>query len=107
MKTIVSWICQIAAAAILGQTLFFKLTYAPETQWIFGEKLHVGRAGATATAIVELICVVLLLIPRTAFYGAILAMMTMAGAIVSHLAILGIDVKGDGGLLFYLALTAF
>ena len=31
----------------------------------------------------------------------------MAGAIASHLLILGIDVKGDGGLLFGLALTAF
>ena len=31
----------------------------------------------------------------------------MAGAILSHLVVLGIDVKGDGGLLFGLALTAF
>jgi len=31
----------------------------------------------------------------------------MAGAIVSHLTILGIEVKGDGGLLFGLALTVF
>ena len=30
----------------------------------------------------------------------------MAGAIVSHLLILGIEVKGDGGLLFGLALAA-
>ena len=31
----------------------------------------------------------------------------MAGAIASHVFILGIDVKGGGGLLFGLALTAF
>ena len=31
----------------------------------------------------------------------------MAAAIVSHLVVLGIEVKGDGGLLFGLALTAF
>jgi hypothetical protein len=31
----------------------------------------------------------------------------MSGAILSHLTILGIDVKGDGGLLFGLAVTAF
>ena len=30
----------------------------------------------------------------------------MAGAVLSHLLILGIEVKGDGGLLFGLALTA-
>jgi len=31
----------------------------------------------------------------------------MAGAIMSHLTILGIEVKGDGGLLFGLAVTVF
>lgn len=31
----------------------------------------------------------------------------MAGAILSHLTILGIGVQGDQGLLFSLALTAF
>ena len=30
----------------------------------------------------------------------------MSGAIASHLAILGIEVKGDGGLLFGLAVAA-
>jgi uncharacterized membrane protein YphA (DoxX/SURF4 family) len=104
--TRLSWACQIAAAAILAQTLFFKFTYAPETQWIFGEKLHVGRAGATATGFIELVCVVLLLIPGKAIYGAMLAALTMGGAVASHLFILGIDAHGDGGLLFALALSA-
>ena len=45
--------------------------------------------------------------PATASIGAILTMGIMAGAILSHLVVLGIDVKGDGGLLFGLALTAF
>jgi len=36
-----------------------------------------------------------------------LIMGVMAGAILSHLVILGIDVKGDGGLLFGLAVIAF
>ena len=31
----------------------------------------------------------------------------MAGAILSHLIVLGIEVKGDGGLLFGLALIVF
>ena len=31
----------------------------------------------------------------------------MSGALLSHLTILGIEVKGDGGLLFGLALTCF
>ena len=105
-----SWILQVGAAAILAQTLYFKFTYAPETQWIFGQKLGLGRAGATATGIVELICVILLLIPRTPVYGALLALATMGGAILSHLTILGIESRnpitgeGDGGALFALAL---
>jgi uncharacterized membrane protein YphA (DoxX/SURF4 family) len=107
---VTSWILQIAAAVILAQTLFFKFTYAPETRWIFGEKLGVGRLGATATGIVELLCVILLLIPRTPLYGALLALATMGGAIVSHLTILGIESRNpdtgasDGGALFGLAL---
>ena len=39
--------------------------------------------------------------------GALLTMGVMVGAIASHLLVLGIEVKGDGGLLFGLALTAF
>jgi putative oxidoreductase len=46
-------------------------------------------------------------VPATASVGSILTMGVMAGAILSHIVILGIDVKGDGGLLFVLALTAF
>jgi len=107
----IGWIAQLVAAAILAQTLFFKFTYAPETQWIFGEKLGVGRAGATAAGLAELVCAVLLLFPRTAVFGALASLATMGGAIASHLAILGIEVidpvtgEGDGGLLFLLALT--
>ena len=36
-----------------------------------------------------------------------LALGVMAGAILSHLMVLGIEVKGDGGLLFGLALIVF
>jgi hypothetical protein len=64
----------------------------------------VGRIGS---GVAELIASVLLLIPATAAFGAILAMGVMAGAIVSHLTILGIEVKGDGGLLFGLAIVVF
>jgi hypothetical protein len=56
---------------------------------------------------VELIAALLLLVPATASVGAILAIGVMAGAIVSHLTVLGIVVKGDGGLLFALALLVF
>lgn len=105
----VSWIVQIAVAGILAQTLFFKFTYAPETQVIFGERG--GRLAATAVGIVELICVILLLIPRRAVWGAILAIAVMGGAIFTHLTSLGIEItdpatgNSDGGLLFALAVA--
>ena len=59
----------------------------------------------------ELVCVVLLLIPRTAALGAALTLATIAGAILTHLTSLGLEVvnpatgEGDGGLLFGLAVA--
>ncbi|MCB0527011.1 MAG: DoxX family protein, partial [Saprospiraceae bacterium] len=39
--------------------------------------------------------------------GAVGALGVISGAILSHLTKLGIEVKGDGGTLFYLALVVF
>ena len=39
--------------------------------------------------------------------GAVLALGVIVGAILSHLTVLGIEVQGDGGLLFFLALAVF
>ena len=105
---VVPWVAQIVVALILAQTLFFKFTYAPETQVIFANRG--GRPAATAVGIVELLCVLLLLIPRTAALGAALALLVINGALFTHLTSLGIQVvdpatgEGDGGLLFGLAL---
>ena len=99
---IASWILQIAAAAILGQTLFFKFSGAPESVYIF-TTLGAEPWGRILTGCVELVAVVMLLVPRTAGAGAVLALGLMAGAVVSHLTKLGIEVEGDGGLLFALA----
>ncbi|MFI4916273.1 MAG: DoxX family protein [Phycisphaerales bacterium JB060] len=103
---VASWIGQIIVALILGQTLFFKFTNAPETQMIF-EDLG-GRPAAIASGVFEFIVVVLILIPRTAFLGALGGLLMMLGAIGSHLTILGIaiptpDGGDDGGLLFGMA----
>ena len=48
-----------------------------------------------------------MLIPRTASVGAVLAMGIVSGAILSHLAVLGMAIEevGDGGELFALALV--
>lgn len=98
-----SWVLQLAAAGILLQTLFFKFTGAEESVYIF-TTLGAEPWGRIGSGIVELIASVLLLVPATASLGAIMALGVMAGAILSHVTVLGIVVKGDGGLLFGLAL---
>ena len=106
---IVPWAAQRGVAGILAQTLFFKFTYAPETQVIFADRG--GRPAATLLGLVELACVVLLLIPRTAAIGAVLSLLVISGAIFTHLTSLGISIpvapgseEKDGGLLFALAI---
>ncbi len=103
---LVSWGCQITAAVILGQTLFFKFTAAPESVYIF-TRVGIEPYGRIGSGIAELIAAVLLLTPRYRWAGALLAMGTMAGAIFTHLTVLGIEVMGDRGLLFDLALIVF
>lgn len=98
----IAWIAQIVAAAILGQTLFFKFTGAPESVFIF-ERLGAEPWGRLATGGIELIVALALLVPATAAYGALAGVAVMGGAILSHLAVLGIEVQDDGGLLFALA----
>ncbi len=106
---LVPWSAQVLTAVILAQTLYFKFTYAPETRHIFGPLG--GRPAATFVGLMELVCVVLILIPRTAAVGAALALALMGGALVTHLTMLGVAVtnpdtgEGDGGLLFGLAVV--
>lgn len=101
---VTSWTCQLVAAVILGQTLFFKFTGAPESRFIF-TTLGAEPWGRLGTGALELVAVALLLYPRTPALGAVLALGLMSGAVLSHLTRLGIEVQGDGGLLFALALT--
>lgn len=102
-KNIFSWILRIIAAAILLQTLYFKFSGHPESVELF-TKLGVEPWGRIGTGIIELITGILLLIPATAFIGALLGVGLMAGAILSHLTVIGIESKGDGGQLFIMAI---
>ena len=103
VQAAVSWLLQLVAAGILLQTLFFKFTGAAESVHIF-TALGVEPWGRIGSGVVELIASILLLVPATASIGAATAAGVMAVAIVSHLTVLGIEVDGDGGLLFGLAL---
>ena len=102
----VSWALQLIVAGILLQTLFFKFTGAAESVYIFST-LGAEPWGRIGSGVVELIAALLLLYPATITIGAILALGVIAGAIVSHLTVLGIEVQGDGGLLFLLAVAVF
>ncbi len=103
---VLSWGCRVIAAVILLQTLFFKFTAAPESVYIF-TKVHAEPWGRIGSGVLELIAAILLLTPRFVWAGAILALAAVTGAIISHLTILGIEVQGDKGLLFGLAITVF
>jgi putative oxidoreductase len=103
---IASWAARLVAAAILLQTLWFKFSGAEESVYIF---TTVGQEpwGRYGSGVVELIASILLFVPGMTAIGAALALGTMAGAIFFHLTKLGIEVHGDGGLLFSLALVTF
>lgn len=104
--TTLSWVLQLSVAVILLQTLFFKFTGAEESVFIFST-LGVEPWGRYASGVVELVAAALLLIPGFAAYGALLSLGVISGAIISHLTVLGIEVRGDGGLLFALAMIVF
>jgi uncharacterized membrane protein YphA (DoxX/SURF4 family) len=100
------WILRLLAAIILLQTLYFKFTGAPESIYIFSQ-LGMEPWGRIGTGVLELIAGVLILIPATTPFGALLAVALMAGAIFFHLTKLGVSVLNDGGQLFIYALLVF
>jgi hypothetical protein len=117
---IFDWACRAIAAVILLQTLFFKFNAAPESVYIFtkvGGLVHSAlssisipiaeRFGRLGSGVMELIAGLLLITPRYVWAGATLAMTATFGAVATHLTVLGIDVLGDKGLLFGLAITVF
>lgn len=106
MKKILTWIARLVAAIILLQTLFYKFRGAEESVYIFS-KLHAEPWGRLGTGVLELIASILILIPRTTVWGALLGLGIMIGAIFSHLFVLGTVVMDDGGLLFMYAISVF
>jgi uncharacterized membrane protein YphA (DoxX/SURF4 family) len=105
-SSIVPWILRIIVALILLQTLYFKFTGAEESIYIF-TTLGVEPYGRFASGIVELIASILILIPRITLLGALIGLVVMIGAILSHLFILGIEVQNDEGVLFIMAVISF
>lgn len=124
VKTIFPWILVVFIAFVFIQSLFFKFAGSQETviifntiaDWMAGIDILSGLAesfrsyGGWAVGLTELIASILLLIPKTRLWGAILALGTISGAIFFHLFTpLGVDRaiddmgNTDGGVLFYMA----
>jgi putative oxidoreductase len=104
ITTLLYWIVRGAAALILLQTLYFKFSASEESVYIF-TAVGLEPWGRIGIGVLELIAAVLLMINATAWIGALLSSGLMVGAIFMHLTMLGIEVKGDGGYLFILAVV--
>ncbi|WP_106593661.1 DoxX family protein [Dyadobacter jiangsuensis] len=99
-----SWLLRLTAAVIMLQTLYFKFSAAPESVYIFST-VGMEPWGRIFVGVLELIASVLILIPRTTAYGALIGIGVMTGAVFMHLTRLGIVVLNDSGKLFVMALV--
>ncbi|MCB0508921.1 MAG: DoxX family protein [Chitinophagales bacterium] len=90
---------RFVAAGILAYSAFMKFTASAAAVYIF-QRIGMEPVGRYGVAILECITVVLLLIPKTAWRGAILGALMMFGAICMHLTIIEFNINGDGGLMF-------
>lgn len=106
MKRPLPLILRITVSIILLQTLRFKFTAHPDSVYIF-TKVGLEPVGRIGIGILELIASLLLLIPKTIWVGALLALGIIGGAIVLHITQIGIVVNNDGGALFITALLVF
>ena len=99
-------VLRIVIAVILLQTLRYKFLAHPDSVYIFST-LGLEPYGRIGIGVMELIASLLLFPKRTIWLGALLSVGLMAGALFSHLTQLGIEVKNDGGTLFYMALVTW
>jgi hypothetical protein len=102
---IVDWAFRLVPAAILALAVPAKFAAEPGAVAIFTQ-LDAEPFGRIATGVFESAAVILLLLPATAIYGGLLAAGLMSGAILSHLAVIGLAPGGDPSM-FTMAVVAF
>jgi len=102
---ITDWALRLIPAAILAMAIPAKFIADPGAVAIFSQ-LEAEPFGRVATGIFESLAVILLLVPRTTIYGALLAAGLMSGAILAHLTVLGLALQGDPSMSI-MAVTAF
>jgi putative oxidoreductase len=82
------WALQIFSAAMFLMAGVSKLAGLPMMVQMFGV-IGIGQWFRYATGTIEVVSAVLLLIPTAAAYGAAVLAVTMIGAIITHLFIVG------------------
>lgn len=101
---IFTWTLKIVAALIMLQTLYFKFSAAPQSVHLF-TILGMEPWGRIGIGSLELVASILILIPRTTGFGALMGVGLMAGAIFFHITKLGIEFDGDYVLFIYAVIT--
>ena len=84
----ICWTFQLAVALMFVMAGWGKLSGAPAMVQVF-DAIGIGQWFRHMTGTVEVVSAGLLLAPPVALYGAVLAMATMAGAVFTHVAIIG------------------
>jgi hypothetical protein len=109
-QTIATFVLSLYIAFVFVQSLFFKWTGSEESIFIFSTLRDWSGIGLFEPfgryfiGFCELVASVLLFVRRTRIWGAGMALVIISGAIFFHLFTpLGVEIKGDGGLLFALA----
>jgi len=87
-RHLISWILQLTAAAILVMAALGKFTGQPDSVALF-QQLDFDPGGRLIIGGLELVAALLLLIPQSIAWGAILGWGLMSGALIAHLTRLG------------------
>jgi uncharacterized membrane protein YphA (DoxX/SURF4 family) len=81
---IVTWIVRILLAAAFVMSAYFKLAGGAQVVEMFG-KIGLGQWFLYFTGVTELSGAILLVIPATGLWGALILVATMIGAVATHL----------------------
>ena len=88
IMNVVLWTLQIAAAGMFLMVGFLKLSGNPQLVGLF-EAIGLGQWFRYMTGTLEVAGSILLLIPRTSGLGALMLAGVMAGAVMTHLFVVG------------------
>jgi hypothetical protein len=106
MKEKLSIILRWITALILIQMLFFKFSGIAESIYVF-TAMNMEPWGRIGTGMAELVIAIFLIFRKTVWLGAVGGLAVISGALHAHFKVIGLEVMGDNGLLFGLAVIVF